>query len=639
MLHVFRESFGRYVAIAILALIALTFVFFGIDFSVSQSSFAAKVNGESIPIAEFDRTLRQEQTRIQSLILDEFTDDMRREIRRVVIDEMVMRELLVQRAMDAGYRISDARILESIQADPSFHVGGQFSQDVYLSLLTSEGLSPAGFELEQRELQSVREMQGGLLESSFITPAEFRRNIELFYERRQIAYAMFASADFLEQVEVGDEQVAEYHAANGDLFMTEEAVDLELVELDLARIAETIEISDTDLLAYYEAEVERYAVSEERQVSHILIEPDGDDYEAAEAEVAAVMARLDAGEDFAALASEVSDDVGTRNLGGELGWMARGVLEGPFEDALFAMGNGETRGPVETEFGYHILRLQGIRAGEQQPFEQVRDQLREELAADAAYSTFYDRANDLANDAYDARNELQGVAEAYGLELQTIDGLTRSANTGRFENPAPVLAYAFDDVAIATGENSDLIELSDERVAVIRVALHRPPEPRLLEDIAEDIRAILAQQNAADLAREAATRYYDALQGDDSGDLLAYAASTSAENGATWNGSVWVERDSTDVPAAIVSLAFAQSRPVPGSPLILRAPTGDGDEAIVLLSAVEAGVPDDISVAEREQGQEDLRTLAAEFEFNSYATDARQRTTVRVPDEILDPQF
>ena len=328
MLHVFRESVGRYVAIAILGLIALTFVFFGIDFTVSQSTFAAKVNRQAIPIAEFDRTLRLEQQRIQSLILDELSDDMRREIRRAVIEEMIMRELIVQRARDAGYRISDARILESIQSDPSFQVGGQFSQDVYVSLLAGEQLTPAGFELSQREALAIREMQGGLYDSSFITPAEFRRNIELYYERRQIAYALFAAADFLDQVEIDDAAVAEYHSVNGDLFMTEESVDLEYVALNLSSIAETIEISEADLLAYYEAEADRYAVSEERQVSHILIEPEGEDYAAAEAEVTAIMARLDAGEDFAELAREVSDDIGTRNLGGDLGWMVTGDAVG-----------------------------------------------------------------------------------------------------------------------------------------------------------------------------------------------------------------------------------------------------------------------------------------------------------------------
>jgi peptidyl-prolyl cis-trans isomerase D len=666
MLQVFRDSIGRYIAIAILALIALTFVFFGIDFSVTQLTFAAKVNGEPISVPEFDRQLRREQNRIQSLVLDELSDDMRRQIRRSVIDEMVARELMAQITEEAGYRISDARLLEIMQSDEVFQVGGRFSRDVYLSLLTAEGLTPAGFENMQRDVYTVGELQGGLLESSFITPAEFRRRIELYYERREVAYALFAAADFLDQVTVSDEAIAEYYAENGDLFQTEESVDIEFIDFDLATIAATIDISENELREYYEDEIERYAVSEERRVRHILIEPEGDDYVEAEAEVEAIMARLDAGEDFAAVAAEVSDDVGTREAGGDLGWMGRGVLEGPFEDALFDMSVGEVRGPVETEFGFHVLKLDEVRAGDQLPFEAVRDDLRAELASDQAYSTFIDQANDLANDAFDARDDLQSVADDYGFELQSIEGLTRTSSPSQFPNPAPIIAAAFDDRAIATGENSDLIELNEEHVAVIRVAAHHLPEARTLEEVTDEIRSILDNENAADLAAEAATRYFDALNAEPSGDvpatevsddapateasddaltaeasgdILARAEMLAEENGATWNAPTWIVRSSNTTPAVITTVVFNQPRPTDGTPAILRAPVGDGDQAIVVFSRVEPGVPEDISVEEREQGQEDLRAQAAEEEFNIYATDAIQRARIRIPDEILDPQL
>ena len=639
MLQVFRETTGKYIAIAILALIAVTFIFFGIDFSITQLSFAAKVDGEAIPIQEFDRQLQNEQQQYQQLYQVEMTDELRLVIRRQVLDRMVMREVLEQRTEDAGYRVSDARISEMIRNDPQFQVGGEFSQDVYVALLTSEGITLAGYEVQRRELGTVLELQDGLMDSSFVTPAEFRRVIELVDERREVAYALFAAEDFLEQVEITDEAVSAYHTENSALFMTEEAVDIEFIELDLASIAETIEISDDELLDYYESEIESYAVSEERRVSHILIEPDGDDYEAAEAEVAAIMARLDAGQDFVELAAELSDDAGTRNLGGDLGWMTPGILEGPFEDALFAMVAGDIEGPVETEFGFHILRLEEIRAGEQQPFEAVRDQLRDELASDRAYSDFFDRANDMANDAYDARDDLAGVAEAYGLELAVIEGLTPMSGAERFVDAAPVIAFAFDDEAIATGENSDLIELTEDRVAVMRVADHHPPTAKPLTEVSEDIRSILSRAAAGDLAAEAATAYQLALEADDSDDALARAETLAPEHGAIWNASEWVTRDTTIVPAAIVSLVFFQPGTSDDAPQVLLTPTANGDQAVVLLTRVEAGVADDIPVVEREQWQQQLRESMAGVEMNAYATESLRLSDVRVPDEILDPEF
>jgi peptidyl-prolyl cis-trans isomerase D len=212
MLHVFRESIGRYVAIAILSLIAITFIFFGIDFSITQLSFAAKVNGEAIPIQEFERQLQQFQNDFQQRNRVELTDDLRRAIRQQVLDEMVMRQTLLQRADEAGYHISDSRLVDDIRSIAAFQVNGQFSADVYRSRLAAEGLSPAGFEAEQRQQSTLAELQRGLVNSSFITPAEFRRNIELYFERREIAWATFAAADFLERVEVSDEEIAAYHA-------------------------------------------------------------------------------------------------------------------------------------------------------------------------------------------------------------------------------------------------------------------------------------------------------------------------------------------------------------------------------------------------------------------------------------------
>lgn len=639
MLQAFRESVGKYVAIVIIALIAVTFIFFGIDFSITQLSYAARVNGDEIPVTEFDRLLRIEQANVQQVLRDELTDDIRREIRQSVLDRLIAREVLKQRAEEAGYRVSDQRVIESLRTAPEFQAGGTFSRDVYVSRLAAEGLTPAGWEARQRDLLTIIEWQDGLLDSSFVTPAEYRRQIELLNERREIAYARFAVSDFVDQTDVTDDDIAEYHAANPDAFRTEETVDIEFVELDLASIAENIEISESDLRDYYQSEVESYAVSEERRASHILIEPEGDDYQSAEAEAAEVLERLEAGEDFAELAAEVSDDIGTRNFGGDLGFMVAGDFAGAFEDALFSMEVGEIEGPVETEFGYHIIRLDDVRAGDPQPFEAVRDQLQEELASDAAYTEFYDRANDLANDAYDAFDNLSSVAESHGLELETIEGLSRSGDTDRFVDPSPIIDVAFSDDAIATGENSELIQLTDDRVAVIRVTGHNPPEPEPLEDVADEIRSILESEAARVLAAEAAEAYLAALSADDSGDRLAAAQSLAAEHGATWNPLTWIQRDSSAVPSSIVRVVFSQPPPEAGEPAVLRTGLTGGDEAVVLLNRVEPGRPEDIPVAEREQQQEQLRQLAAANEINAFATDARATASIRVPDRILDPDL
>ena len=641
MLHVFRESVGRYVAIAILALIAVTFVFFLPGGSITNpiASYAAKVNGEKIPIREFEDALRDMQNQFQQLNPIELTDDLRIMLRTDTIESLVMNETILQKIRDEGYRVSNARLEEAIRGEPAFQVNGVFSEDVARSFLATRGMTPTSYRSDLHRQMQLLELQSAILDSAFITPAEFRRSIELVYERRQIAWAEFSAADFVEQVEIADEAVADYHAENASLFMTEEAVDLEFVEIDLASIADTLEISEQDLLDYYNEEGETFAGSEEREVSHIQITI-GDDQDAALAEAESVLARLEAGEDFAALAMEVSDDVGSANSGGSLGWMSRGVLPAPFEDALFTLSIGELGGPIETAAGYHVLKLDGIRFSEQPPFELERDRIRGVLAEEEAYSEFYRLIDELNDAAYDAIDDLAAVAEALGLELQQAQRMTRSDASRYFQNSSSVTSIAFDDDAIVTGENSELIEFGQDIVGVIRVAAHHPPAAESLEAVSDEIRDLLRFEAAGDLAGEAAAAFTEAL------DVEAVVAQTqdpvalAEEHGGSWNEATWVERNVLgNVPSAILNRVLSESRPPVGTVPVFSVPIGSYDEAVVLMLDVEPGIPANIPTEEREAGQEELALQAGQIEFNAYARDARQRATVQVPDSVLNPDL
>ena len=639
MLQVFRDSFGRYVAIAILALIGVTFIFFGIDFSITQLSYAAKVNGEAIPIREYESTLQRRQNDFQQQLRTELSDDMLLAIRQQVLDEMIMREVMLQRANEAGYRISEARVEQSIREEEAFQIDGEYSEAVALALLRDNGLTVDGFKRSQREQLALVEFEEAVLESSFITPAEFRRYIEVYFEKREIAYALFRAASFASQVTIADSEIAEFYADNEAQFQTEETVDVEFVVLDLANIAAATEVSEEELQRFYESEAERYAGSEERHVRHILIEAADDDREAARAEATRVRERLDAGEDFAALAAELSDDAGTRNAGGDLGWYVRGVLDGPLDEALFAMAAGAIEGPVESEFGFHILRLDEIRAGAQLSFESVRVELRDELARQKAAEEFYDRATALAETALDAGSDIAGIASEFGLTLETMTGLTRTGAVERFVDPAPFLEMAFDEDTLASGSVSDLIELSDSSVAVLRVAEHHPQTLRPLEDVSAEIRESLIQESAEELAAAAAAAFMAAL------DPAAIAAGTqdpaalAAAQGASWSDRVSVERGSTAAPGAVITTVFVEPRPAAGTVGVTRAPLDNGDEAVVIIYSAAPGNPEDIPTGDRDRGQEQLAGQAAQQEINAFSTAVRNDAKVRVPDQILNPDL
>ena len=477
MLQRIHDSLGRWVAAIILGLIAVGFIFWGVNFNQTASAtFAAKVNGESIPLQEFDRELQARQNQYQQQYRIELSEDMRRQLRRNVIDNLVSATALRQRVEDRGYRVSDARVKASIRSIAAFQANGQFSMDQYRALLSNQNLTPATFEGMQRQDLEVQELQKGVTNSTFLTPSEFRRYIELYNQQRDLGYAMFDVQSFTGKVQIDDDAISEHYEKNKASYQTTETVDLEYIELSLADIASKIEVSDEALHDYYEQVKDRYTTPEQRHVAHILIAVNDDRTdEQAKALAEQVMQRIQNGEDFAKVAAEVSDDAGTKNMGGDLGWIARGSFgDEPFENAVFEMKEGELKGPVKTDFGYHVIRLEGIRAGGVKPFEDVRDELATDYKNDKAEDQFYDKANQLEQKAFDAYNELASVATALDVPLKTAMGFPRTGDPALFENSAPVVQAAFSDDLLESGKNSTLLQLAEDDVVVLRVTAHHP---------------------------------------------------------------------------------------------------------------------------------------------------------------------
>jgi peptidyl-prolyl cis-trans isomerase D len=634
MLQRIHDTGGRWIAVILLGLVSFGFIFWGVDFGLNgATTFAAKVNGEDLPLTEFDAQLQNRQNQYQQLYRSELTEDMRRELRRSVIEEMVREAALKQRADQEGYRVSNERLTESIRAVPQFQVGGQFSMEAYRGFLANQGMTPVGFETLQRESLEIRELEGGIAESTFLTPAEFRRYIELYNQRREIAYAVFDAAAFAANVTVDDAAIASRYESNQASYQTTETVDLEYVELALADIAAGIQVTDEELRAAYEQERDRFQTAEERRARHILIEvPEGEE-EQARATADSVEQRLRNGEDFAALANELSADAGTKAQGGDLGWVSRGMLVGPFEDTLFGMQTGETSAPVRTEFGFHIIRLDETRAGEQQPFEVARDELAAEVKTRRAESEFYDRANQLGERAFDTYNELATISATMQLPLKSLVGFSRSGDASVFgENSAAVVQAAFAEEIVDSGRNSELVELADDHVLVLRVTAHHLPQPKPLEEVREQIRGELTSEQSQELAEDAAEAFLaDLEQG-----AADPAAAAAARNGI-WAPAAWVERTDAAVPTEVLSAAFGVGKPPAGGVLRESVALANGSRAVLVVSNVAPGEPSSMTQTERDQRQSQLAEQSARAELTSYRGNVREQATVRIPDAVLEP--
>jgi|GEM_PF-38748 len=701
MLQRIRDGFGRSVIIVILGLIAVSFIFWGIDFNFTGPSYAAKVNGEEISLEEFERNLQAEQSNFLELYRVELDEDIRRQLRAQVLDRMVRQRALAQRVAELGYRVSDERLAASVQSIPMFQVGGEFSFDLLQTQLAFQGISVAAFEEMQREQLELFDLQNGIANAAFVTPDEYQRFVELMNQRREVAYATFELSSFLDGVEVTDEQIAEHYQEFGDRYMTEESASIEYVELRRADIAEQIEVDDAALREYYERRSAEFRTEEERAASHILITAeDGESDDDARARAAELVERIRGGEEFAALAAEYSDDPGTASAGGSLGWIGRGMLEGPFEDTLYAMAEvGDVSDPVKTDFGWHIIRLDDIRAGEERSFEEVRDQIALEYRTERADDLFFDQANRLADVAFEEYDNLERVASTLGLPLKRIENFTRSGSADAFPNGAPVIDAVFGFNATETGINSDLLELTDEHVVVVRVVDRIPPEQRPLEEVADEIRETLRRERAEQLAADALNAFAAALPdpltpeflgasvadaepsgdaeaddgdsaADDGGDdeaaaaadaaassddeasadaaadeaanddgALSPAARLAAEHGGTWHGPMWLGRNDIDAPSEVVAAAFGLGVPAEGAHLRETVVRANGDRALLVLSRVEPGNPNDVPLDQREMLQRQLLEATIGAELGAYAASVREQAKVTVPPQVLDPQF
>lgn len=630
MLQKIRETITGWVAWAIIITIGVVFAVWGIDLSFTPTPMAAKVNGEEVRLEPVRRAYQEQVARFQQAFGGDVPEEVNREIRLGVIEQFVRRELLQQRVAEQNYRVGDVELMEYVRSFEPFQVGGEFSMDAYRAALAGAGYTPAMFEAEQRRMLEVEQLQDAIVLSSFVTPAELERRVALQRELREVEWVSLPVDRFAAEVEISEADVEARYQATPERWQTPETVELAYIEIELEELAEDIAISEDQLRAYYEAELsrepERYLGLERRKASHILLRA-GDDSADAEARIGELRARIAAGEDFAAVAEEASDDTGSARQGGELGWVERGMMVPAFEEALFAMEEGELSEPVRSEFGWHLILLEEVEQSGGASFEEAREELERDYRRRQAEDRFYRDAEDLARVAFENPDSLEPAAAELGYEVQTMEDLTRQGGPGIGSNPA-VISAAFSAPVFERRENSQLLELEDGHAAVIRVTGHQEPQLRPLQEVADQIRAELRRERAAERARELAARAEARLeQGED---VAEVAADLSADHVA---GLTVVRNDET-VPPAVAAAAFAVPRPGSDGAEVTVAEGRNAFYALRVISATPGGL-DLLGPEERRQAQEQARAARASQEIQAYLEELREQGDVTVFESSL----
>ena len=626
MLQQLREKFTGWIALAILALIGVTFVFVGVTPGFITSQFAAKVDGQEIGRAAFENAYQNELQRNPNLA--GAADTLRVQVRRAVLENLVREQLILNYVSDQGYQISDQQVANFLQRIPDFQVDGQFNRETYDALLEANNINPADFEREQRQNLRTQQLQRAIGASAIVTPAEYRRYLNLIAEQRVVSLATITADAVNDEIEVTEDMVTSFYDNNPLLYQLPETADIEYVEILRADIAEGIEVTEEALQQYYEQENYRFEQPEQRQARHILI-TFGDDDDAAEAQASDLLARIQGGESFEALATEFSKDGATAPQGGDLGALTDDQLPGALGNAIFEMSEGELRGPVRSDFGFHVIRLDDIIQPGPQALNEVRAELLRELReveADDAYRDQQTAASDALFDAAD----LQAVATATGLSIKTATGITSSGGGEPFGANQAAIDAIFDPDVRQGGQLSEVIELDANRAAVFRVTNFVEARRQPLEEVREQAEAAVRASEAEALMAERAAQVVAAVKaGEDFGQ--------SAEGiGASVEEPKLISRQNQQgVDQAVFFEVFAAGKPSPDNLITNSVRNLSGGYTIYRLEAVLPGRPEAIPLAERDAGKEMLAQQSGVNDYLAFVQALYDEADIVINDDVL----
>lgn len=498
-------------------LIIPSFVLFGIDGynrMGEKGDAVARVGGHDITQGEWDAAHKAEADRLRASMpnLDAKLLDSP-EARYATLERLVRDRVLAQAVDKLRLTTSDGRLARALSEDPSIASlrlpGGKLDMERYRQLAASQGLTPEGFEARVRRDMSVRQVETGLSDSGFAAAAVADVALNAFFERREVQIVNFPSAEFAAKVNPTEAELEAFYKANQALFQSPEQASIEYIVLDLESVKKGIAINEADLKSYYEQNAARLSGTEERRASHILINAAKDApaaaREKAKAQAQELLAQVrKAPDSFADLAKKNSQDPGSAPKGGDLDFFARGAMVKPFENAVFAMKKGDISELVESDFGYHIIKLTDIKAPKQRSFEELRAGLESDLKTQQAQRKFAETAEAFTNGVYEQSDSLKPVADKLKLDIKLASHVTRKAApgaTGPLAN-AKFLAALFGPDAIEKKRNTEAIETAPSQLTAGRIAQYTPARTLPLAEVHASVRERVVAARAAELASQ-----------------------------------------------------------------------------------------------------------------------------------------
>lgn len=608
----------------ILALIFLPFALFGVEqyfSSIGGGEYVAKVGSYKITQQEFTEAMRDEQEKMRRQMGDKFNPIILEdpETRAAVLDNLIKQHLLLARAARAGLTANDTQLKKVISEYSAFQENGKFSRARYETLLRNQGLSPLTFEARLRQDMVLAQLSGAF-ESEFLPQTVADRLIRITEQQREVSQYVISPDQYVLQVKVGEDTAKRFYEGHRSELQTPEQVRAEYLVLSADSLSSQIKVSAEESKKYYDEHPTQF---QSRQASHILIAvlPNASAESKAQARSKAELLYkqvLQNPADFAQLAKNNSQDPGSAARGGDLGFISRGAMVKPFEDAVFQMKEGEIAGPVETQFGYHIIKLDTIK---QMGFEESRNQIERELKQQQAVKKFNELAENFGNMVYEQSDSLKPAAQAFKLTIQQSPWMTRDSKEVALLSNDKLLHALFSDDALKNKRNTEAIEVAPNTLVAAHVLEHKAASVKSFEEVKADINRHLLLEQASELAKkEGAAKLEMLRQGKDVN--------------MAWSAPSMVTRE-----RALAGLGPAGQRAVfqaDTSKLPAYAGVEDAQGGYVLFKIASVQEADRIDEAKRKNLTEQLRQLVAQEKFSAYLASLKQQTEVQINQDKLE---
>ena len=625
MLQNIRERFTGRFALVVLALICLPFLFFGVPNDFIATEDVASVDDTNISQPYFENQYQNEMLRYDSEGI-EIPDEARIFVRQNVLNNIINEVLTLQFIEDNGIDISDDFIARVIQSSPEFMIDGQFSKDRYYTWLNERVIEPSIFEENQRVNIRKGQLERGIRATSFVTPSEYRRYLNLIGEQRNVTIAEIDLSVLADPINLEEEDIQEYYSSRSNEFLQPESIDFSYIELRKDQLNNNLDITDDEILQYYNDSGQRFAQDERRQASHILI-LFGEDETLALQRASETLERINNGESFSDLVLSISDDEGSKQSDGDLGMLPRSQLPGALGDAIFSMAEGEISEVVRTDFGFHIVRLDRVESDGKVPLELVESELRQELILQKAGQNFTDQERALSDALFDADN-LSQLADNIGLEVITEESFSGQGG-GSFGSNQIVIDAVFDAHRDNNYELSDILEIDANRSIVFQIEGYNEAKVRPLGDVRDTIVADMKLVSAEVLANDIATRLENLLiKGESIQEVANELSSVTTVNKL-------MNRASEDDDFMLQASVFGEKRSKDGVPRIGTVIMSNGNYAVFSVTGSIYGIPESIPQNERDDARELLNQRSGLSDYSAFISELERRADITKNDEII----